>query len=84
MRRTERVAETTIVIANPTDEAITELLAVPESKFMNHTELRDALSGAASHVSSGTLRVEVPPETVWILQPVIEQTGEYSSYKRVQ
>jgi cyclomaltodextrinase / maltogenic alpha-amylase / neopullulanase len=84
MRRTERVAETTIVVVNPTNEPVTEMLAVPESKFMNHTELRDALSGTISRVSSGTLRVEVPPETVWILQPVIKPTGEYSSYKRVQ
>lgn len=84
MRRTDRVAETTIVVANPTDEPINELLAARDSKLMNYATLRDELSGTEITIKSGTLSVTIPAQTVWVLQPVIPDPHEYSKYGRVQ
>ena len=51
---------------------------------MNGTKLRDQLGKAEVEVESGTLPVTVPAHAAWVLQPVIENTIEYSPYKRVQ
>ena len=84
MRRTERAAETTVIVVNSTSKAITEVVPLRESKFMMGTKLRDQLGKAEVEVESGTLLVTIPAHTVWVLQPVIEDTLEYTPYKRVQ
>jgi len=84
MRRTERAAETTVIVINPTGKPISDLLPLRESKFMNGTKLHDQLGKIEVEVESGTLPVTVPAHAAWVLQPVIEDTIEYTPYKRVQ
>lgn len=84
MRRTDRVAETTIVVANPTDKPISDWLPLRESKISARTMFRDELSGAEVQCSTGTLPLTVPPHTAWILRPVIGDADGYSPHKRVQ
>ncbi|HNQ23422.1 MAG TPA: glycoside hydrolase family 13 protein [Phycisphaerae bacterium] len=83
LRLTDHVAETVIVVANPTGRAIKEVLPVRDSRLMNDSQLRDALSDAATAVHSGTLCVSVPAQTIRVFVPVIPDTHEYSAYKRI-
>lgn len=84
MRRTDRVDETTVVVANASDKPATEVISLREPKLMNFTKMKDALSDAEVQPKSGVVRVTVPAHTAWVLQPVIDRTAEYSPYKRVQ
>jgi cyclomaltodextrinase len=86
MRRTDRVAETAIILVNAADEPVTEVVPVPEAKLMNWTGLQDAFSAARSNIDTGTLRVTIPPRTARVFLPVLEQERgmEYSPFKRVQ
>ncbi len=84
MRRTDRLHETTIVVANATDGELTDVIPLRDSKLMNWDKLRDELSGVEAMVFSGMLRVTVPPRTVRVFRPIIADTGEYSAHKRVQ
>ncbi|MCK4658234.1 MAG: glycoside hydrolase family 13 protein [Phycisphaerae bacterium] len=84
MRRTDRVAETTVIIANPSAKPITEVMPLPESKLANWEILRDQLTDAETRIRAGTIRITVPAQTIRVLQPAIRDTREYSPYKRVQ
>lgn len=84
MRRTDRVAETTIVVANATGRSITGVVPLRDSKLVCWQTLRDELSGSEMRMHAGTLEVTVPARTIRVFRPVIRDTHEYSSYKRVR
>lgn len=83
IRHTNRVADMRIVIVNPSDEEMDELLVVRDSKMMNNTQMQDVLSDRSFQIYSGTLRVTLPPQSYVILRPTIEDTIEYNFFKRV-
>lgn len=83
-RRTADVAETIIVAVNPTSEPVTEVITTRDSRIMNWTWLENRLGEGRAQVMSGLVTLTVPPRTTWVLRPEIEQTREYSSYKRVR
>eukprot|EP00927_Polykrikos_kofoidii_P024207 TRINITY_DN22068_c0_g1_i2.p1 TRINITY_DN22068_c0_g1~~TRINITY_DN22068_c0_g1_i2.p1 ORF type:complete len:665 (-),score=124.04 TRINITY_DN22068_c0_g1_i2:477-2213(-) len=89
-RTTDRAQETVIVLANPTKELVAEMLAVPVHTILGHTSFRDAVADesqetvAEVRVLGGTIFLEVPPETVRVLEMVNE--SEFHSgaqYKRM-
>lgn len=84
-RHTERVAETVLVIANPTDETITETVMTGNSRLMNPFGLIDLLGTAPGplNVFCGMVEVTLPPQGVVVLQPDVAPSGGYTSYKRV-
>lgn len=84
MRRTDKVAETTVVVANPTNKTVTDVLPIRESKIMHWGWLADQLSDTRVQVRSGLLQVEIPRHTIWVLQPVVDGPGGHNPYKRVQ
>ncbi len=84
MRRTDRVAETTIVVANPTDEIVVDVLPARDSKLMNAERLADELGEGQAKVTCGVITVEIPPRTVWVLRPVMRAKWLHDPYKRVQ
>jgi glycosidase len=85
MRWNERVADTRIILCNPSDERVKEFLVMRDSKIMSYSRLRDELgSGVELTVMAGTLNIEIPPRTIWVLRPVVEQQGDYTPFKRVQ
>lgn len=85
VRTTDRVEDTTVVVANPSSMTVRETILTRDSKLMNYQKLRDQLgSGVELTVLSGLLDFEIPPQTAWVLQPVISDTIEYNAYKRVQ
>jgi glycosidase len=85
MRNTDRIAESLYVMANPTDQPVKEVLVIRDSKLMSYTRLDDLLSDRHFTVMAGTLTVEVPPRTVLVLKPAVDQeTENYTPYKRVK
>jgi len=84
LRRTDRVAETTIVVANASSRAVTDVLPLRDSKVMNWGWLQDELSDARVQARSGLLRVEMPPHSVWVLRPQMGAAGGHNPYKRIQ
>ena len=84
MRRTDRVAETTIVVANSTGKTVHDVIPVRDSKLMNWEWLHDELSEAKARINCGLIEVSVPARSAWVLRPVIPDTAEHNPYKRVQ
>ncbi|HOB93379.1 MAG TPA: alpha-amylase family glycosyl hydrolase [Aquabacterium sp.] len=84
-RHTERVAESVFVIANPTDETVTETVMTGNSRLMNPFGLNDLLGTAPGplRVFCGMVEVTLPPQGVVVLQPDVAPAGGYTSYKRV-
>jgi glycosidase len=83
-RRTTRVAETAVVLVNPSDEPATDLLIPRESKFMSYMDLEDVFTGTRFKVISGTLPVTVPPRTAMVLRPITDTARDYTPFKRVR
>ncbi|CAN5163576.1 cyclomaltodextrinase [soil metagenome] len=82
LRRTDRAAETVLIVANASDKPAKEVLMVRESKLMDNSKMKDLLGDAEVSVSAGTVTCDVPAHTVWILAPVVEDTVEFSNYRR--
>ncbi len=86
-RYTDRVADTVLVIANPSDAEISETLMVANSKLMDSTRLVDLLEdGPAPEIRlrAALLQLTMPPRSVRVLMPDTEPDGGYTSYKRVR
>ncbi|OQA21576.1 MAG: Cyclomaltodextrinase [Chloroflexi bacterium ADurb.Bin360] len=87
-RTTDRALETTIVLANPADRAITERVLLANAFLMDDTPLVDALAPAelppVCNVQAGFITVTVPPESALVLLPRERSLGGYSRYKRVR
>lgn len=84
MRVTDKVEETILVAANPTQEEVRDLLPVRDSKVMNYAMLDDLIGGGEFQVLAGMVPVTIPPETIVVLRPRIERGIDYTPYKRVQ
>lgn len=85
LRKTDRVAETVLVIANPTSEPVREFVMPAESMWMSASTMVDQLSGAEFRLYSGTIDLTVPPQTTLVLKPrLLDGSKEYTPYKRVQ
>jgi glycosidase len=86
-RTTDRVLDTRIVVANPSDKPVRERLMIANAYLMDDTPLVDLLGppGAppVAGIGPGLIEVNIPPRTVWVLQPVPKALGGYSRYKRV-
>jgi glycosidase len=86
-RYTDRALETVVVLANPTDHAITERVMIANAHMMDGTPLVDGFnpeSKAITTIGSGFTTVTVPPGTALVLQPKERNLGGYSRYKRVK
>ncbi len=60
LRYTNRVREAVIVLANPAEEEVTELIQLRYGKFQDAFPLVDVLSGDEFAISSGTSKITVP------------------------
>jgi glycosidase len=83
-RYTDRIADAVFVLANPSDEEVTEWVQLPDSKLMNPFRMLDLLGDADLRLTNGMLRVTMPPDGFLVLTPETHPAGGYSSYKRVQ
>ncbi len=84
LRRTTSVRETVVVLANPTNRTVKELIQLRESKFQDVTPLRDQLTKRTFTVFSGTVDVEVPARSVLILKAdTADYPHGYNRYDRI-
>ena len=85
-RFTDRVQDSVVVLANPSDADVHETVLVANSKLMNPFRMPDLLPTEAAPVgiTCGLLEVTVPARSVRVLVPQLETAGGYSSYKRVR
>lgn len=85
-RYTDRLRDAVLVLANPSDKPVTEVVLIPDSKLMNMSRLSNLLDPAAAQVPlvSSTITVTVPAESALVLGPDISAKAGYSPYKRVQ
>jgi glycosidase len=84
-RYTDRALDTVVVLANPSDTAITERVMIANAGLMDGTLMVDLFSPAdtpaVGTVDAAFMTVTVPPETVFILVPRERFLGGYSRYK---
>ena len=85
-RHTDRVADTVIVVANASDQAVTETVALRNGLLMDDAPLRDVLAPSEPiKVGAGYITVTLPPWGIRVLAPVVpDATHGYSVYKRVR
>lgn len=86
-RYTDRALETVIVLANPSDTAVTEKIMLANADLMDDTPMFDVLEAtgvpAVSRVEAAFMDVTVPPETILAFMPRERALGGYSRYKRI-
>ncbi len=85
-RYTNRAEDTIVVIANPTDAAITESVMIANSKLMNSMKLTNVLDTSAqpAYLDAGFIRVTLPAHGALVLKADTSAKDGYSAYKRVQ
>jgi cyclomaltodextrinase / maltogenic alpha-amylase / neopullulanase len=84
-RFTDRVADSTLVVVNPTREAITTTLMVPNSKWMDGAALIDQLGGQGATVKAALTVFTIPAQTAQVFKLDTKPNKEgYSPFKRVQ
>jgi cyclomaltodextrinase len=84
LRRTDHARESILVIANPSDKAVTEFIPVRDSRWMDAAPVRCLLSGARLTLHCGIVEASVPPHSVQVFRT--EDRGSsagYSMFKRV-
>lgn len=83
MRLTASVRDTLVILANPGDQAVKELLQLRDSRLQNWSKLKDLLSSRELLVKSGTVEVTVPARTTMILKAeTAPHEDGYDSYRR--
>jgi hypothetical protein len=86
-RHTDRVLETRIIVANPSDKPVRERLQVANADLMDDTPMVDLLlppgSAPVASFGPGLVTVDVPAHGVRVLAPAPKALGGYSRYKRV-
>ena len=85
-RRTDRAADSVIVIVNPAPTPVSETVMLTDSKLMDGTRLVDLLGthpGAPLRIVSSMLDVDLPAHSFVVLQPDTAPLDGYTNYKRV-
>ena len=86
-RYTDRVADTVLVVVNPSKVAVSELLMVANSKLMDSSRMVDLLGrqqGPDVGLHCALMQVTVPAWGFLVLGPGVAPPGGYTNYKRVQ
>lgn len=83
-RRTDKRAETVIVIANNSNRPVRETISVRDSKQMGYAPFVDVFTGDEFRPHSGLLTVELDPMRVVVLRPAEIGPDRYSPFKRMR
>jgi hypothetical protein len=88
-RYTNQVADTVLVIVNPSNETITEHIQWRNGSITEVAVLKDLLQPIAGEALeplggyAGLLEITMPPNSIRALAPDIDSKEGYSLYKRV-
>lgn len=83
IRRTDKIDEIVIVLANPTDNPVHERLNIPVEDVLEYTLFRDVLSNKTTRIRGATCQMTVPPHTAVILVMEHESGPNGNQYKRI-
>jgi cyclomaltodextrinase / maltogenic alpha-amylase / neopullulanase len=84
-RYTDRVADSALILINPSLEEITTTVMVPNSKWMDGVQLIDQLGGPNAFYQSMVTTLKLPPQTARIYKPkTTPSEAGYTNFKRVQ
>lgn len=83
-RKTNDVAETVIILINPSNKTITEDVLIPDSKLMNYSGFI-FLKGQVKSLGlmAGLLHISLKPKAYVVFKPKVEPEKSYTPYKRV-
>ena len=82
-RRTDRVADTVVVVANTAETTASDVLVLRDSSVMSGAVMVDELSGQEFPTMAGTMSISLPAHSVVVLRPRIGLGPEYTPFKRV-
>mmetsp|Transcript_73552 Transcript_73552/g.227156 ORF Transcript_73552/g.227156 Transcript_73552/m.227156 type:complete len:611 (+) Transcript_73552:56-1888(+) len=84
VRTTDKVIDVVVVMVNPTDDPVKEMVVVPVPSILGHTLFRDELSGEEVRALGSTFAMEVPAKSARILA-MVDESGNPSGdqYKRM-
>jgi len=74
LRRTSSASETVIILANPSNKAVREIIQIRDGKIQGATIMKDRFSDFTVTVSAGMVEVTVPPHEIMLLKP---DTADY-------
>lgn len=85
-RTTDRVSETVLVLANPSDKSVKEFLQIPDGRLHDLTGMNSAVGPKLeAKILAGTLEVEVPAREIVVLVPDTSPMPKgYSRYDRTR
>ena len=83
-RFTGKLRETVLVVANPTNEPVRELITARQGSLMSWQQLKDAFSPAQVQNVEGRLMVSVPPHSVQFYIPVTGRIDGHSQWDRIK
>jgi pullulanase/glycogen debranching enzyme len=87
-RYTDRALESIAVLANPSGAAVTERVMLANAGLMDTTPMVDLFGPAgaapACTVEAAFITVTLPPESIIVLRPRVDEMGGYNRYKRVE
>mmetsp|Transcript_71972 Transcript_71972/g.210842 ORF Transcript_71972/g.210842 Transcript_71972/m.210842 type:complete len:633 (+) Transcript_71972:63-1961(+) len=84
VRTTDRVMDVVVVLANPTDEPVKEMVVIPVPAILGYTLFKDELSGEEVRALGSTFTMEVAAKSMRILS-MADESGNPSGdqYKRI-
>lgn len=82
-RTADTLADTAIVLANPTSHPVTETVSTRVGKLMSWGRLKDRLSTVVDMSVNGLMTVTIQPRSVRIYTPDMSRSNGYSPYDRV-
>ena len=82
-RTTNKLSETVIVLINPTDQPVQEVISTRVGKLLSWGELRDEIGNSRVRSINGLMNVTMGAKSVMILTPVTNGATGYSPYDRV-
>ena len=82
IRSTERYDEVVVVVINPTDQPIQEMIALTDTLLKSHNKFIHLLTGEVVMTSYGILLpITIPAKSSYILKPDLSPTDGYSPKK---
>jgi glycosidase len=85
IRTTDRYDEVVVVIVNPTDKPIQEMIMISDPLLKSHNKFIHLLTGEVIMTSYGVLLpITIPAKSSYILKPDLSPTDGYSPYKNIQ
>jgi len=85
IRTTDRYDETVVVVLNPSDKPIQDMIMVTDPLLKSHNKFIDLLTGEVITTSYGILLpITIPGKSSYILKPDLSPIHGYSPYKNIQ